>query len=54
MGDNRCYQSGNGNDEELNSIHKLIFFEKENLKIKKIVCGGIVDNLFNIFLTGFF
>jgi hypothetical protein len=52
MGDNRFGQSENGNNEKLNSIYKLNYFEKKNLKIKKIVCGGF-DYSFNIFLTGF-
>jgi hypothetical protein len=51
MGNNQYYQSGNGNKVKLNSIEKLNYFENKNLEIKKIVCG---DNLFNIFLTGFF
>jgi hypothetical protein len=48
MGDNMHYQSGNGNNKNLDSIIKLDYFENKKLKIKKIVCG----NEFNIFLTG--
>jgi hypothetical protein len=38
-------------DTKLSSVSKLDYFEKKNLKIKKIVCGG-KDSIFNIFLTG--
>jgi hypothetical protein len=48
MGENQHFQS---DVEEFNSIYKLDNFENENLKIKKIVCGGYDCN-FNIFLTG--
>jgi hypothetical protein len=47
-------KSGNGNDEKLNSIIKLNYFENKNLKIKKIVCGGFFSCYCNIFLTGLF
>jgi hypothetical protein len=53
MGDNSNYQSGNENDEILNSIIKINFFENKNLIIKKINCGGrFIDSFFSIFLTG--
>jgi putative salt-induced outer membrane protein YdiY len=48
MGNNEYAQSGNGNNENLNSIFKLDYFENKNLKIKKIVCIAFL----NIFLTG--
>jgi hypothetical protein len=51
MGNNQYGQSGNGDNEKLISIYKLECFEKKNLKIKKIVCGGF-KSCFNIFLTG--
>jgi hypothetical protein len=49
MGVNKNFKSGIGNNEKLNSIIKLNYFEKENLKIKKIANG----NCCNLFLTGF-
>jgi hypothetical protein len=52
FGDNDCYQSGNENNQALNSIIKINFFETENKKIKKISCGGDYRG-FNLFLTGF-
>jgi hypothetical protein len=48
VGSNAYSQSGSGNNEKLNSIYKLKYFENENFKIKKIVCG----DRFNTFLTG--
>jgi hypothetical protein len=53
MGENKYYQSGNGNRKKLKSICKLYYFENKKLKIKKIVCGGFFEKGFNIFLTGF-
>jgi hypothetical protein len=53
MGSNEFAQSGIGNDDDLESITKIDFFGKKNLKIKKIVCGGYL-NAFNLFLTGCF
>jgi hypothetical protein len=53
MGDNKYCQSGNGNNEELNSIYKLNYFEDKNFKIKKIVCSNFKSSI-NIFLTGLF
>jgi alpha-tubulin suppressor-like RCC1 family protein len=50
VGNNEYGQSGNGKVNKLGSIYKLDFFEKKNLKIKKIVCGY----RFIIFLTGLF
>jgi hypothetical protein len=35
MGSNEFYQSGNGNNQKLDSIYKLDYFENKNLKIKK-------------------
>jgi hypothetical protein len=52
MGDNSFGLSGNGNKELLKLIYKLDFFQNNNLKIKKIACGGSFDDEFNIFLTG--
>jgi hypothetical protein len=49
MGDNAIGDIGNENQEELTSIYKLNYFEKKNLKVKKIVCGDDI-----IFLTGWF
>jgi hypothetical protein len=51
MGDNSCAQSGIGNTYYMNTVYNLTYFENENLKIKKIVCGGTYF-CFNIFLTG--
>jgi hypothetical protein len=50
FGSNLYYQSGNGNNKELNSIIKLNYFENKKKKIKKISCGYY----FNLFLTGCF
>jgi hypothetical protein len=55
MGDNSFGLSGNGNKELLKLIYKLDFFQNNNLKIKKIACGGefyTEPMFFNIFLTG--
>jgi hypothetical protein len=52
LGSNATSESGNGNNENIKSIYKLEYFEKKNLKIKKIVCSGDWY-VFNIFLTGF-
>jgi hypothetical protein len=52
MGSNQLGQSGNGNKEKLKKIYKLNYFKNRDLKIKKIVCGGVWSNCFNIFLTG--
>jgi hypothetical protein len=51
MGCNEYAQSGNENNEILTSIYRLYYFEKKNLKIKKIVCGCNWRG-FSIFLTG--
>jgi hypothetical protein len=54
MGDNKNAESGIGNEDEINEIIKINYFEKENCirtqKIKKITCG----EWFSIFLTGIF
>jgi hypothetical protein len=43
----------NVDEEKIKSIYKIDCFEKKNLKIKKIVCGGIQNyDSFYIFLTG--
>jgi hypothetical protein len=52
FGDNSKYQSGNGDNQQLTSIIKFNYFEKENKKIKKIACGCYYDQGFNLFLTG--
>jgi hypothetical protein len=49
MGDKLWEDIGNEKTEILNSIHKLKYFENNNLKIKKIVCGLCIS----IFLTGY-
>jgi hypothetical protein len=48
MGSNQYGESGNEIKGDLSSIYKINFFQKYDLKIKKISCGYC----FNIFLTG--
>jgi FAD synthase len=47
MGNNSDYQSGKGNDNTFEKITKLNYFEKNDLKIKKISVGSD----FSFFLT---
>jgi hypothetical protein len=53
LGNNSSIKTLSEIKKESNSIFKLNFFESKNLKIKKIVSGGIFSG-FSIFLTGCF
>jgi hypothetical protein len=54
MGNNYYGQSGIGHNIEIKKIIKINYFEKKNIEIKKINCGGNNIFGFTIFLTSSF